>query len=290
MHTVKLSASNGMVMALELFTPASGSLTMVAGYENGLAVVAELSEAGTWDVLYRARRHSQPILSLDVSSSRDFFLTSSADALLVKHPIPRRPAAAKVSTTSNATTPATPSVLEFQQATPASEPKAQTGKSLLSAGLTGTSASPSPHQPAKRTEPVVVDQPLKTINTKHAGQQDLRLRSDGRIFATAGWDARVRVYSAKTMKELAVLKWHQVGCYAIAFAEVATVPGASDDASSKTDDTATTTGTGPSSGDLVAVPKLVDVTVKDARIRQAKNAHWLAAGSKDGKVSLWDVF
>merc|ERR1711939_357892 len=60
----------------------------------------------------------------------------------------------------------------------------------------------------------------KSIDTKHAGQQGLSIRSDGRIFATAGWDARVRVYSAKTLKELAVLKWHKEGCYSTAFADV----------------------------------------------------------------------
>ncbi|RMD41330.1 hypothetical protein DV735_g3791, partial [Chaetothyriales sp. CBS 134920] len=34
---------------------------------------------------------------------------------------------------------------------------------------------------------------FKTANTKHAGQQGLSVRSDGKIFATAGWDARARV-------------------------------------------------------------------------------------------------
>ncbi|KIW36180.1 ASTRA-associated protein 1 [Exophiala oligosperma] len=53
-----------------------------------------------------------------------------------------------------------------------------------------------------------------SIKTKHAGQQGLSSRSDGKIFATAGWDARVRVYSTRTMRELAVLQWHQQGCYA----------------------------------------------------------------------------
>ncbi|GAB7338490.1 hypothetical protein MBLNU457_5243t1 [Dothideomycetes sp. NU457] len=61
---------------------------------------------------------------------------------------------------------------------------------------------------------------VKIVQTKHAGQQSLAVRSDGRIFATAGWDGRMRVYSAQSMKELAVLKWHKEGCYALAFAEV----------------------------------------------------------------------
>ena len=74
--------------------------------------------------------------------------------------------------------------------------------------------------PSFPPSPNVEDGLLKTLNTKHAGQQDLTVRSDGKIFATAGWDARIRVYSTKTMRELAVLKWHKQGCYAVAFAQV----------------------------------------------------------------------
>ncbi|RMZ89697.1 hypothetical protein DV736_g3091, partial [Chaetothyriales sp. CBS 134916] len=64
------------------------------------------------------------------------------------------------------------------------------------------------------------DSAFKTTNTKHAGQQGLSVRSDGKIFATAGWDARARAYSCKTLKELAVLKWHKDGCSSTSFATV----------------------------------------------------------------------
>jgi hypothetical protein len=46
------------------------------------------------------------------------------------------------------------------------------------------------------------------------------VRSDGRILATGGWDTRIRIYSAKTLKEVAVLKWHKEGVYAVDFAKV----------------------------------------------------------------------
>lgn len=111
--------------------------------------------------------------------------------------------------------------------------------------------------------------PVAIINTKHSGQQGLRIRSDGKIFATAGWDGRARVYSASSMKEVAVLKWHEVGCYAIAFAPVAT--------------SRSSAGTSESA---IIRPE----TVRTRRIRHAETAHWLAAGAKDGKVSLWDIF
>ncbi|KAK1051381.1 Astra associated protein 1 Asa1 [Friedmanniomyces endolithicus] len=113
----------------------------------------------------------------------------------------------------------------------------------------------------------------EVVRTKHAGQQSLAVRPDGRIFATAGWDGRVRVYSAKTMKELAVLKWHKEGVYAVAFAT-----GQDDDDDAAAD-----------SGDGMAVGKR-EMTVSEQRVRKTKETHWLAAGSKDGKVSLWDVY
>ncbi|KAK3688006.1 WD40-repeat-containing domain protein [Podospora appendiculata] len=270
-HTVKLGDKNGMVMALSLFHHhQSSSLTLVAGYENGVAIVAHLdpttnrtTSSNTWAVTYKSAPHSQPILSLDISPKRDFFLTSGADAVIAKHPLPH--AVAKV----------------------------QTGQ-----------------QQQQQQQ-----QPLKAVNTKHAGQQSLRIRSDGLVFATAGWDAKVRVYSAKTLKEVAVLKWHQVGCFAAAFAEIALPSPSSEDSSNEvvvedrqgggTDVLAAQAAEGVVRGAaqpvegivltkpnqaLTAVPKLVELTVRDKRIIQARTAHWLAAGSKDGKVSLWDIF
>ena len=117
-----------------------------------------------------------------------------------------------------------------------------------------------------------VTQPERVVNTKHAGQQDVKVRSDGRIFATAGWDKSVRVYSAKTLKELAVLKWHQEGCYSIAFAQIV----ASVDSSHPTHGALT-------KGDTMDL-------IRSERSRKAQVAHWLAAGAKDGKISLWDIY
>jgi ASTRA-associated protein 1 len=111
--------------------------------------------------------------------------------------------------------------------------------------------------------------PLATVDTKHSGQQGLSVRSDGKIFATAGWDGKVRVYSPKTMKEVAVLKWHDVGCYAVAFSEV------EEDHLGDANE-----------GSLLAKSD----TIRSRRIQHAQTAHWLAAGSKDGKVSLWEIY
>ncbi|RYP73692.1 hypothetical protein DL769_004163 [Monosporascus sp. CRB-8-3] len=132
--------------------------------------------------------------------------------------------------------------------------------------------------------------PAKTINTKHSGQQGLRIRSDGKIFVTAGWDSKARVYSTKTMSELAVLKWHDVGCYTTAFALV----DRRDDSSVEVEGASETQFYGRSSDKdrtaVEVVPRLGELSGRDRRIKQAKEAHWLAVGSKDGKISLWDIY
>src|SRR3569833_1675773 len=265
-----------MAMALAIFYH-QDNLVVVAGYENGLAVVASLGEDGNVTPLYRAKPHSQPILSLDVSPDKSYFITSSADALLVRHPIPLP--APETEASSRA-------VPRGASATQSGDDDVDSGGpigkpvSLLSAAL---STAPPGSRPATTSAPPTSQhtEPLKVINTKQAGQQSLRWRSDGKIFATAGWDARVRVISAKTMIEVAVLKWHQVGCYAAAFSLIRD-PGQEMQSASRSEPVPESQGE--------VVPRLVDGTVKERRIKNVESAHWLAAGSKDGKVSLWDVF
>jgi ASTRA-associated protein 1 len=128
--------------------------------------------------------------------------------------------------------------------------------------------------------------PNKVINTSHSGQQGLRLRSDGTIFATAGWDCRIRVYSARSMKELAVLKWHREGCYALAFAQL-------DQSDAERLHAEDSEGTVTSDNNQLTERQIdspVVRAVEQRRIERAKSTHWLAAGSKDGKVSLWDIY
>ncbi|KAI0429540.1 WD repeat-containing protein [Xylaria sp. FL1042] len=299
-HLGSKTEKKGMVMALSLLWQHE-SLFLLAGYENGLAVVARRRHGGAWDILYRHQAHSQPILSLDFGPSKEYFLTSGADAIIAKHPIPH----------TNPTTPLVPvsARTEIPKVEDISkgpeEPRQQPTNlksSLLSAGLAATSApntEPPPRSlPKKVTK--VEDSPLKIIDTKHSGQQGLTVRSDGRIFATAGWDSKIRVYSTKTMAELAVLKWHDVGCYAATFAVLQTASqNAPDDSGDKPQEATAQEQTKPSNNlnvvksnetAVVTAIRPGQLSVKDRRIKMAKEAHWLAAGSKDGKISLWDIY
>lgn len=116
--------------------------------------------------------------------------------------------------------------------------------------------------------------PIKVSQTRHSGQQSLVVRVDERIFATAGWDGRVRVYSGKTLKEVACCKWHREGCYSVAFARVGSG--------------ALAEGSEGEGGMQQLVTRMQ--TVAQVREERTRQTHWMAAGSKDGKVSLWDIF
>ncbi|KAF3401320.1 ASTRA-associated protein 1 [Talaromyces pinophilus] len=228
------SVQTGMVMAVKILiensNPQDPFVYMLSGYEDGHVMVhlsrppSELTKAWRWVRLYVSRPHSQPVLSLDSVQAEanhlpEFFYTSSADALIVKHPIPSIYTQMNVETT-----------------------------------------------------------PSKVLNTKHSGQQGLCVRGDQKLFATAGWDARIRVYSCKTMKELAVLKWHNEGCYAVAFADILSSTSTEYSSTQDGDDSAVQTQASP-----------LEI-VRLQRNQKAQQTHWLAAGSKDGRISLWDIY
>lgn len=138
--------------------------------------------------------------------------------------------------------------------------------------------------PTPGEQGAVQAEPEKVINSKHAGQQGLSIRSDEKIFATAGWDGRVRVYSCKTLKELAVLKWHKVGCYSTAFADVAGNITAEYGSIHGTERDTTHDPT------VVSKPMSALDMIKQQRDEKARLTHWLAAGDKAGKISLWDIY
>lgn len=279
-HTVKPGFENDMVMSLRLLHH-EACLTLLAAFENGYASVHRLDAAGQWITTYRSQAHSQPVLSLDVHPSHEYFLTSSADSVVAKHPIP--------TARRHLAVPAGPG----GQAAPDTDSMwRSSGPSLLSDALRAD-ASRDRSRPTEHLEEW--KHPLQTVNTRHSGQQSLRVRSDGKIFATAGWDSKVRVYSCRTLKELTVLQWHKVGAYAVAFANVGQAGGGAEDQLSDqvAQDSAVASSIEATSASLVGGGGVLDSAgtgVKDRRIRRVRETHWVIAGAKDGKVSLWDVY
>ena len=96
----------------------------------------------------------------------------------------------------------------------------------------------------------------------------------------------MRVYSTKTLAELAVLKWHRVGVYAVDFADISVGAAPKDMSMHRGEgmDAITTKGAG--------VEDVEDFMKKLERQREEKvrEKHWIVAGGKDGKVSLWEIY
>nr|POE51797.1 astra-associated protein 1 [Quercus suber] len=84
--------------------------------------------------------------------------------------------------------------------------------------------------------------------------------------------------NGRAFRELAVLKWHKEGMYATAFADVHV-----EDSGVLEDEKSTQSTEG-------VVVKKRPLTVVEQRVAKTQSTHWLAAGSKDGKISLWDIY
>ncbi|KAF1955870.1 WD40 repeat-like protein [Byssothecium circinans] len=185
----------------------------------------------------------------------------------------KKPVAPLASTASTQATE--PSGLSSLLSTTNSASNSAPNSSLRPSSTPRVRLVPSPHPLPVITTP---QQPYKVTNTKHAGQQSLRVRSDGRLLVTGGWDSRVRVYSTKTLDEMAVLKWHKEGVYAVDFGEILSA-----------DDLAASQSVDEEGKQVMKTERSLGRLLRQ-REEKMQVMHWVVAGAKDGKVSLWEVF
>lgn len=57
----------------------------------------------------------------------------------------------------------------------------------------------------------------KTVSVKNSGLNCVKIRNDNKIFCTGGWDSKIRVFSWKTLRPLAVLTEHKKAVLDIAY-------------------------------------------------------------------------
>ncbi|XP_053659015.1 guanine nucleotide-binding protein subunit beta-like protein 1 [Anopheles marshallii] len=61
--------------------------------------------------------------------------------------------------------------------------------------------------------------PKSAIGIKNAGVHRLRIRKDLKVFVSAGWDGRLRIFSWKSLRQLAVLTVHKGELLDVAYSE-----------------------------------------------------------------------
>ena len=69
----------------------------------------------------------------------------------------------------------------------------------------GKAPSVGTNREARGALPSLCD--LQRIELKHAGINSVSIRGDGKLFATAGWDNRVRLFSWPRSNPLAILEY-----------------------------------------------------------------------------------
>ncbi|XP_076445373.1 guanine nucleotide-binding protein subunit beta-like protein 1 [Babylonia areolata] len=70
---------------------------------------------------------------------------------------------------------------------------------------------------------------IRKIECINPGFNDISLRSDDRIVATAGWDKQVRLFSMKSMRPLAILAYHRESVRCVRFSKDCLLAAGSND-------------------------------------------------------------
>ncbi|KAF9978904.1 hypothetical protein BGZ73_008409 [Actinomortierella ambigua] len=136
--------------------------------------------------------------------------------------------------------------------------------------------------------PETVKQSLKAN-----GIAEVQIRDDLKIVVLAGWDGKIRIFSFKTLKPLAILTCHRESLYCVALASVEgvlqdleyvwipSIKDTSNDEGNNHNDNDTNSDSDSSDSD----DSEEDVEDQKRRLQEFSRQHWLAAGGKENRIS-----
>lgn len=245
-------AKTGIVMDLHI----KNKKKLIVGYEGGGVAVFDVSDRSRYTPIlnYYVVSHVQPVLSVRAHPFKNEFVSSSADSLIVKHPIndhiipeeeeeEREPE-------RQPDGPPSPKIVEVQDS-PELEPAQNVVRGFDIIDLNEEQKQFIESEPPKST-------PLDAVNVRHSGLSSLQLDSEGDLIMTAGWDGKVRLFSYDDISKISVFHERQgVGCVAFS--------------SPSTDDSTTSDST------------------TNPRLTKALATRWIAVGGKDGKIELYII-
>jgi WD40 repeat protein len=217
-------AGLGMLMGLRLACPtaaaggAGAAPIVVAAYESGDVVVRDVR---TGRLLSRARAQTEPLLCLELDAAASGGVCAGAGASLRFFSLDRLAPSLRIEADADDSGSSLPSVegagAECSAAGPAR------GSTLVEAaratGATGVAAAGT----AGRVNTDVCVRLRHEVRLPSAGISDARIRGDGKLLATGGWDGAVRVFQwrnpakKRPCKPLAVLRTHGAAVSALAW-------------------------------------------------------------------------
>lgn len=244
----------GIVMDLHI----KNKKKLIVGYEGGAVAVFDVSDRNNYTpaLNYYVVSHVQPVLSVRAHPFKNEFVSSSADSLIVKHPIkdqiiPEEEEEEPEQPERQPDGPPSPKIVEVQDS-PELEPAKNVvrGFDVPDIELDGdTDQLEEPEKPESK--------PLDAVNVRHSGLSSLQLDSEGDLIMTAGWDGKVRLFTYDDISKVSVFHERQ-GVGSVAFST-------------------------PASGDN-------DTTsMTNPRVAKALATRWIAVGGKDGKIELYTI-
>lgn len=226
---------------------------LIIGYEGGSVAVFDISDRKRFAPVlnYYVQSHVQPVLSVSAHPSKNEFLSSSADSLIVKHPLgdslieEEELEEPPVASESQAERPPSPQIVEIEDS-PEPEPAKNVVRGFDVPDLDLDNGNAPPYE---KPESV----PLDAVNIRHSGLSSLQLDPEGDIFMTAGWDGKVRLFKYDTIAPLSVFHERE-GVRCVAFSQVSE-----------------------------------SQPVSNPRLARALATRWIAVGGKDGKIELYTI-